>query len=283
MDGKITLDYSFTFPFINQEKIDNYKNEVFSAMDTLYNGSGPGNDYLGWTTLPDDMLDSEEFKSILETGNEIFEKADLLICTGIGGSYLGAKAVTEALLDPLHNICPGDERSGPRILFAGQNISGTWLNAVLKEIDRTESVYVNIISKSGTTTEPGIAFRNIKSLIEKKYGKIEASKRIIATTDSQKGALKKLSSNEGYRSFVIPDNVGGRYSVLTPVGLLPIAATGIDITKLLQGALEASRFCREKDMQKNPAAVYAAVRNLLLKEGYHTEILVNYEIGRAHV
>ncbi len=277
MDKKITIDYSFTYPFINDEKVNSYKKEVESAMEVLSSGSGAGNDFIGWRDLPSKMLVSEEFKEILSVGNEIFGSADLLVCVGIGGSYLGAKAVTEALLNPFHNMLPKEKRKGPKIIFAGQNISGTWLKSVLDEIESSKSVYVNNISKSGTTTEPGIAFRTIKNLMEKKYGKVDAAKRIIATTDAKKGALRKLATNEGYRTFVIPDDVGGRFSVMTPVGLLPIAATGIDVTKLLKGAIFASEYGKEKDINKNPAAMYALVRNLLLKNGYHTEILVNYE------
>lgn len=277
MDKKITIDYSFTYPFINDEKVNSYKKDVEKAMEVLSSGSGAGNDFIGWRDLPSKMLASEEFKQILSVGNEIFGSADLLVCVGIGGSYLGAKAVTEALLNPFHNMLPKEKRKGPKIIFAGQNISGTWLKSVLDEIESSKSVYINNISKSGTTTEPGIAFRTIKNLMEKKYGKVDAAKRIIATTDAKKGALRKLATNEGYRTFVIPDDVGGRFSVMTPVGLLPIAATGIDVTKLLKGAIFASEYGKEKDINKNPAAMYALVRNLLLKNGYHTEILVNYE------
>jgi glucose-6-phosphate isomerase len=277
MSKKITIDYSYVFPYINEKEIDSLKAEAFKAMDLLESGKGPGNDFLGWRDLPKAALNSQELNSILQVGNEIYEDADLFICVGIGGSYLGAKAVTDALLNPLYNILPKNDRVGPRILFAGQNISGSWLTAILNEIDKVDSVYVNVISKSGTTTEPGIAFRNIVQKMEKKYGKINTAKRIIATTDEKKGALKTLATNEGYRTFVIPDDVGGRFSVLTPVGLLPIAAVGIDVTKLLKGALEASIYCGEKDISTNPAASYAVVRNLLLKKGYNVEILVNYE------
>ncbi len=277
MERKISVDYSFTFPFITEEQFDAYKDEALKAMETLENGVGAGNDFIGWRNLPTEMLKSDEFKEILEVGNEIYTKGDLLICVGIGGSYLGTKAVTEALLHPFHNALAKSKTGGPRILFAGQNISGSWLKAIIDEIEAANSVYVNNISKSGTTTEPSIAFRYIKNVMEKKYGKVEAAKRIIATTDAKKGALRKLATNEGYRTFIIPDDVGGRFSVLTPVGILPIAASGIDVKKLLQGAEYASQYTTEKDFAKNPALVYAAVRNLLLNNKYHTEILVNYE------
>jgi len=277
VDKKISIDYSYTNPFIDDSKIDGYMDEVKKAMNTLLKGTGSGADFLGWRELPNERLQSQELSKIIEVGNEINEKADLLICVGIGGSYLGAKAVLEALSHPFYNYLSKNDRKGPKILFAGQNISGSWLSAVLDEIDKVDSVYVNVISKSGTTTEPGIAFRSLKSKLEKKYGKIEAAKKIIATTDAKKGALRTLANNEGYRTFIIPDDVGGRFSVLTPVGLLPIVSAGIDASKLLKGALEASVYGKEQDVLKNPAATYAMIRNLLLKSGYHTEILVNYE------
>ncbi len=277
MAKNISIDYSYTFPFLNDEKIDSYKAEVLAAKLKLSNGSGAGNDFIGWRDLPEKTLESKEFSEILETANEIYKKGDLLVCVGIGGSYLGAKAVTEALLDPFYNGLPKNERKGPKIYFAGQNVSGIWLDGILNEIDKSESVYVNVISKSGTTTEPGVAFRNIKQKMEKKYGKIEASKRIIATTDAKRGALKTLATNEGYKTFTIPDDVGGRFSVFTPVGLLPIASVGIDVTKLLKGAKEAQLMGQTDDFSKNPAMAYAMIRNLLLKEGYTTEIMVNFE------
>ncbi len=277
MEKKISIDYSFTFPFISDEQMEQYKTEALTAMETLEKGVGAGNDFIGWRSLPTDMLNSAEFKEILEVGKEIYTSADLLICVGIGGSYLGTKAVTEALLHPFHNALPKSKTGGPKILFAGQNISGSWLKAIIDEIETTGSVYVNNISKSGTTTEPSIAFRYIKSVMEKKYGKIEAAKRIIATTDAKRGALRKLATNEGYRTFIIPDDVGGRFSVMTPVCILPIAASGIDVKKMLQGAQYAAEYGAKKDFETNPALVYATIRNLLLKNGYHTEILVNYE------
>ena len=277
MDKKISIDYSYTLPFITEDMINGYKDSVLKVAKTLADGTGEGNDFIGWRQLPTERLNSEELNKIVEVSNEIYENADLLICVGIGGSYLGAKAVTEALCHPFYNMLSDEDRKGPKLLFAGQNISASWMNAILDQIDKCKSVYVNVISKSGTTTEPGIAFRNIKTKMEKKYGKIDASKRIIATTDAKKGALRTLATNEGYRTFIIPDDVGGRFSVLTPVGLLPIGAVGIDIMKLLQGAQEASRFGAEQDLALNPAFTYACIRNLLLQKGYHTEILVNYE------
>jgi glucose-6-phosphate isomerase len=277
MPKKIVLDYSYVLPFIKESDIEKTADEAFAAMDTLFSKSGAGNDYLGWLDLPERMLDSDELTQILETGNQIYKDGDLLVCIGIGGSYLGGKAVTEALLHPFYNMLDKKERKGPRIIFVGHAINGRLMDAVIDEIDRSESVYVNVVSKSGTTTETGIAFRLIQQKIEKKYGRVEASKRIIATTDANKGALRSLSDKEGYQTFAIPDDVGGRFSVMTPVGLLPIAAVGINVTKLLQGAVDAAKFGKEKSLSTNPAAMYAVIRNLLLRAGYHTEILVNYE------
>lgn len=277
MPNKITLDYSYVFPFISENDIEAHKIKALDAMKLLESKKGAGNDYLGWLELPQKAMESEFFKELINIGNEIYNNADLFVGIGIGGSYLGAKAVIEALLDPLHNSLEKKDRNGPKILFSGHNISGKWLESILGGIERTESVYINVISKSGTTTEPGIAFRYIKQLMEKKYGKIDAANRIIATTDAKKGALRTLADKERYRTFVIPDDVGGRFSVLTPVGLLPVAAAGIDITKLLRGAVDASIYCKEKDIVKNPALTYAIIRNILLSKKYTSEILVNYE------
>ncbi len=277
MDKKITLDYSYVYPFIDDDKIAAYKGEALKAFKMLKDGNGAGNDFIGWRNLPQTIKESEEFNKIIEVAKNINKNADLLVCVGIGGSYLGAKAVIEALLPHFYNSLPNSERKGPKIYFAGNNISGSYLEAILEEIGRAESVYVNVISKSGTTTEPGIAFRNIKQKMEKKYGKIGAKERIIATTDSKKGALKTMATNEGYQTFDIPDDVGGRFSVLTPVGLLPIAALGLDITKLLDGAISAIAMGSEESLEKNPALMYATIRNLLLKSGYNIEMLVNYD------
>ncbi len=277
MPGKIKLDYSFIFPFIDDDDINSLKEKVQETLKKLLNKEGLGNDYLGWLDLPEKVLSSDYLSKIIEVGNEIYNNADTFICIGIGGSYLGAKAVTDVLIHPFHNCQNKEERNGPKLFFAGQNINGKWLEAILSEIDKEDSVYINVISKSGTTTEPGIAFRIIKQQMEKKYGKVESSKRIIATTDEKKGALRTLANNEKYQTFVIPDSIGGRYSVLSPVGLVPIAALGIDITKLLKGALEASIFGKNANLNKNPAATYALIRNLLLHKKYTTEILINYE------
>lgn len=274
---KITIDYSYIFPFINENEINSFTVKGIEALNSLLNKTGKGNDFLGWLNLPDFLLNDKNLNDIIDTAREIKDNADILICIGIGGSYLGAKAVCDALLNPLHNNLDIKQRNLPKIFFVGQNISARWLESILAEIDNSKSVYVNVISKSGTTTEPGIAFRIIKQKIEEKYGKKESSKRIIATTDAKRGALKELSNKEKYRTFVIPDDVGGRYSVLTAVGLLPIASTGINIKEILKGAQSASVFGKNKDINSNPSLLYAIIRNILLKKGYNIEILVNYE------
>jgi glucose-6-phosphate isomerase len=283
MPEKITLDYSYVYPFISDDDINKNISRWEKALDTVLQKSGTGADFLGWLNLPEETLKSGFLKEISAVGEEIFKNADLLIVIGIGGSYLGAKAVTNSFLHPFHNSLSKTERKAPKLLYAGFNISGRYHEALLEEIEKSSSVYVNVISKSGTTTEPGIAFRLIKDALEKKYGKTESAKRIIATTDEKKGALRELSVNEGYRTFVIPDDVGGRYSVLTPVGLLPIAAVGIDINNILKGAHEASLYGKVKDTEKNPALLYAVIRNILLEKGYTTEILLNYEPALQYI
>lgn len=274
---KIKVDYTYVFPFIKEEDIEKELGKAIDALNTLLNKKGKGKEFLGWIDLPEKMLEKKQMEGILEVANEIKENADLLICIGIGGSYLGAKAVTEALFHPFHNLLSSEKRVGPKLLFAGQNISALYLEAILEQIKDNRSVYVNVISKSGTTTEPGIAFRLIKEAMEKKYGKKEAQKRIIATTDAKKGALRELATVENYRTFAIPDDVGGRYSVFTAVGLLPIASVGLDIKRLLEGALFIKEYVLKDDFLINPALVYATIRNILLKKGYNVEILVTYE------
>ncbi len=276
-EKKITLDYSFLYPYISDNDIENAKQKSLESMRTLKEKNGKGNEFLGWISLPENMLKSIEFEEIESVALEINKNADLLVCIGIGGSYLGAKAILEALLPPFHNMQDKERRSGPKVIFAGQNISGRYHESVLNEIELASSVYVIVISKSGTTTEPGISFRLIREKIEKKYGHIESSKRIIAVTDAHRGALKTISDKSGYRTFIIPDDIGGRFSVFTPVGLLPIAAVGIDIKKLLKGALDQSQICKEENPSLNPALMYAILRNILLNKGYITEIMVNYE------
>ncbi len=272
--NKLSLDLSKTLDFVSEEKLMGMEAEVNAAVKTLEEGTGAGNDFLGWINLPIDY-DKDEFERIKKAAEKIKSDSDVLVVVGIGGSYLGARAAIELLSHTFYNKLSKEERKAPEIYFAGNSISGTYLSHLIQVIgDRDFSV--NVISKSGTTTEPAIAFRIFKEMLEKKYGVEEARKRIYATTDAAKGALKKLSTEEGYETFTIPDNVGGRFSVLTPVGLLPIAAAGISIDDLMAGAREAQNDYKA-DYKNNDCYKYAAMRNLLLREGKSIELLINYE------
>jgi len=270
---KLSLDYSRSS--VASHEVDAFAPLVKAAHDMLHEKSGLGNDFLGWIDLPVDY-DKAEFARIKEAAKKIQDKADVLVVIGIGGSYLGAKAAIEALTDNFYDLQSKEERQTPQVLFAGHNISGTYLSQLIKYLENKD-VCLNVISKSGTTTEPAIAFRVLKDLVEKKYGKEEAKERIFATTDKSRGALRQLADGEGYETFVIPDDVGGRFSVLTPVGLLPIAAAGIDIDKLMAGAAEGREEYANGDINENICYQYAAVRNALYNRGKTTEILVDYE------
>ena len=272
--NKLSLDLSNVSSFVSEEKLMGMEAEVKAAVKTLEEGTGAGNDFLGWINLPTDY-DKEEFDRIKKAAEKIKSDSDVLVVVGIGGSYLGARAAIELLSHTFYNKLSKEERKAPEVYFAGNSISGTYLAHLIQVIgDRDFSV--NVISKSGTTTEPAIAFRIFKEMLEKKYGVEEARKRIYATTDAAKGALKKLSTEEGYETFTIPDNVGGRFSVLTPVGLLPIAAAGISIDDLMAGAREAQNDYKA-EFKNNDCYKYAAVRNLLLRDGKEIELLINYE------
>ena len=272
--NKLSLDLSKTLDFVSEEKLMGMEAEVNAAVKTLEEGTGAGNDFLGWINLPTDY-DKDEFERIKKAAEKIKSDSDVLVVVGIGGSYLGARAAIELLSHTFYNKLSKEERKAPEIYFAGNSISGTYLSHLIQVIgDRDFSV--NVISKSGTTTEPAIAFRIFKEMLEKKYGVEEARKRIYATTDAAKGALKKLSTEEGYETFTIPDNVGGRFSVLTPVGLLPIAAAGISIDDLMAGAREAQNDYKA-DYKNNDCYKYAAMRNLLLRGGKSIELLIHYE------
>ncbi|REK57401.1 MAG: glucose-6-phosphate isomerase [Thermobacillus sp.] len=275
MSKAVTFDYSKALPFVGQHEIDYLADAVRLAHDQLHNGTGAGSDFLGWINLPVNY-DKEEFARIQAAAARIRENSDVLVVIGIGGSYLGARAAIEMLSHSFYNMLPADKRQGPQVLFAGNNISSTYVAHLLQLLEGKDWS-INVISKSGTTTEPAIAFRIFREKLEQKYGKEEARKRIYATTDRAKGALKKLADAEGYETFVIPDDVGGRYSVLTAVGLLPIAVAGIDIAAMMQGAADASREYANPDLRENGAYQYAAVRNALYRKGKTTEILVNYE------
>ena len=271
---KLKLDLSKVSKFIKEEELLNMESEVTKAVKTLEDGTGEGNDFLGWLDLPVNY-DKEEFSRIKKASEKIKNDSEVLVVIGIGGSYLGAKAAIELLTHSFYNKLSNSERKTPEIFFAGNSISGTYLSHLIQVIgDRDFSV--NVISKSGTTTEPAIAFRIFKEILEKKYGKEEAKKRIYATTDAKKGALKKLADEEGYESFIIPDNVGGRFSVLTAVGLLPIAAAGISIDDLMAGAKDAYDDYKV-EYKQNDCYKYAAARNILLRSGKSIELLINYE------
>ena len=272
--NKLSLDLSNVSSFVSEEKLMGMEAEVNAAVKTLEEGTGAGNDFLGWVSLPTDY-DKEEFDRIKKAAEKIKADSDVLVVVGIGGSYLGARAAIELLSHTFYNKLSKEDRKAPEVYFAGNSISGTYLAHLIQVIgDRDFSV--NVISKSGTTTEPAIAFRIFKEMLEKKYGVEGARKRIYATTDAAKGALKKLSTEEGYETFTIPDNVGGRFSVLTPVGLLPIAAAGISIDDLMAGAREAQNDYKA-EFKNNDCYKYAAVRNLLLRDGKSIELLINYE------
>lgn len=270
----IKLDYSKTSKFINDDEIKNIKTAVLSAQKTLDDKSGAGCDFLGWTTLPVNY-DIKEFERIKKAAEKIRANSDVLVVIGIGGSYLGAKAAIDMLTNSFYNLLDKSERKAPQILFAGNSISSNYLYDLINLV-KDKDISVNVISKSGTTTEPALAFRMFKELLEKKYGKDGAKERIFATTDKSKGTLKSLSDAEGYETFVIPDDVGGRFSVLTPVGLLPIAVAGIDIDEMLKGAQDAMEEYK-KPYEENDCLKYAALRNILLRKGKTTEIMVNYE------
>ena len=248
---------------------------VKTAHKMLHDKTGAGSDFLGWVDLPRDY-DKEEFDRVKKAAEKIKADSDVLIVIGIGGSYLGAKAAIEMMSHHFYNSLPKEKRKTPEIYFLGQNISGDYLNDVL-EIIEGKDVSVNVISKSGTTTEPAVAFRVMKGYLEKKYGKQEAAKRIFATTDKARGALKSLATEEGYETFVVPDDVGGRFTVLTPVGLLPIAVAGIDIDLMMKGAAKAREDYKSDSVKDNECYAYAAARTALYNRGKDIEILVNYE------
>lgn len=271
----IKLDYSKTLNFVSREEIEAMEQQVLAAHKTLTEKTGEGSDYLGWLNLPFDY-DKEEFARIKMSAEKIKSDSDVLIVIGIGGSYLGAKAAIDMLSNNFYNLLSKDERKTPQILFAGNSISGSYLSQLLKFVEKKD-FSVNVISKSGTTTEPAVAFRVFKELLEKKYGKEGAKSRIYATTDKEKGALKNLADSEGYETFVVPDDVGGRFSVLTAVGLLPIAVSGADIDQLMAGAQAAVREYEGCDLKKNDCYMYAAIRNILYNKGKQTELVVNYE------
>jgi glucose-6-phosphate isomerase len=275
MSAKVTFDYSAAKSFLADTEIEMIEKAVEGAKEVLLNKTGAGNDFLGWIDLPVNY-DKDEFARIKKAAEKIQGDTEVLLVIGIGGSYLGARAAIEFLRHSFYNSVSKEVRKTPEIYYVGNNISSTYISSLIDVIGNRD-FSINIISKSGTTTEPAIAFRVFKKLLIEKYGKAEAAKRIYATTDKAKGALKNLATEEGYESFVVPDDVGGRFSVLTAVGLLPIAVSGADITSLMEGAAAMRERCLKEAFASNDALLYAAVRNILLRKGKSIEILANYE------
>lgn len=278
---KISLDYSKALNFFGKHEIENLKEFAMKAHSMIHEKTGAGSDFLGWVNLPTNY-DKEEFDRIKKAAQKIKEDSDILLVIGIGGSYLGARAVIEALGHSFRNELSKEKRKYPKIFYVGNNISSRYMTDLIEALEGRD-FSINVISKSGTTTEPAIAFRIFKEVLEKKYGKEGAASRIYSTTDKSKGALITLSKNEGYETFVIPDDVGGRFSVFTAVGLLPIAAAGFNIDLLMSGAKDAEDDYSVSDIEKNDAYMYAILRNIMLKRGKDIEILVNYEPSLHYV
>lgn len=272
---KIKFDYSKADKFVQKRELDALKGALLAAHETLHNATGEGSEFTGWVNLPE-SYDKEEFARIKKAAEKIMSDSEALIVIGIGGSYLGARMVIEMLNNNFYNVSKEARRGAPQIFFAGNSISSTYLSDLI-DVVKDKDFSVNIISKSGTTTEPAIAFRVFRDMLIEKYGKEGARGRIYATTDKAKGALKNLADKEGYETFVVPDEVGGRYSVLTAVGLLPIAASGCDIDLLMRGARDAMEEYKNPNLDENECYQYAAVRNVLYRKGKTTELMVNYE------
>jgi len=271
----INFSYQHALDFLNKEELDNLSEFVSVAHQAIHNKTGPGSDFLGWVELPENY-DKEEYSRIMAASEKIKKDSDILLVIGIGGSYLGAKAALEMLNHSFQQMLSKEQRNVPQIIFVGHHMSSTYMKELFDVLEGKD-FSINIISKSGTTTEPAIAFRIFKKYLEEKYGKEEAKTRIFATTDKAKGALKGVADEAGYETFVIPDDVGGRFSVLTAVGLLPIAVSGINIDDMMQGALEAMNDFNDPNLDNNIAYQYAAVRNVLYNKGKTIEMLVNYE------
>ena len=268
----LVFNSDYAKDFLRENDLAGLKPQVLAAHELVENKTGLGNDFLGWVDLPVNY-DKEEFDRIKAAADKIRKDTDVLVVIGIGGSYLGARAAIEFLKGQYYNTLRGD---APEIYFAGNSISGSYLSDLIK-ICKGKRVSVNIISKSGTTTEPAVAFRVFRKMLEERYGEKEAASRIYCTTDKARGTLKQLADEKGYECFVIPDDVGGRFSVLTAVGLLPIAAAGADIDKLMKGAAEARKDYSVAELENNPCYTYAALRNAFYRKGKSVELLVSYE------
>ncbi len=273
----VSFNYNNVLSFMKNSEVENLSEFVKHAHHQIHQKQGPGSDYLGWVDWPVNY-DKEEFSRVKLAANRIQQQSDALIVIGIGGSYLGSKAAIEALSHTFHNQIKGNTE----VYFAGQNISSTYIQHLLQVLEGKD-ISVNVISKSGTTTEPALAFRIFRDYMEKKYGKEEARNRIYVTTDQSKGSLLKLAGEEGYETFVIPDDIGGRYSVLTPVGLLPIAVAGLNIDQMMDGAKQAFDKYNNPDLATNESYQYAAVRNIFYNKGKSIELFVSYEPGLSYV
>ncbi len=281
MAEKVTFDYSKAKVFISENEVKLMSKLAADAKDVLVNKTCAGNDFLGWIDLPVDY-DKEEFARIKKAAAKIQQDSEVLLVIGIGGSYLGARAAIEFLQHHFYNMLPREVRKTPEIYFCGNNLSSAYI-ADLMELVGDRDFSINMISKSGTTTEPAVAFRVFKEKLENKYGKEAAAKRIYCTTDKARGALKHLADEEGYETFVVPDDVGGRFSVLTAVGLLPISVSGADIDKLMEGAASARERCLNNSFEENDAMQYAAIRNILLRKGKSVEITASYEPSLQYI
>lgn len=281
MLAHISFDYSKASGHFGHYKVSFLEHSVQSIHNQMHSETSEHNNYLGWIDLPE-MYDREEFEHIQKTAEKIKENSDILIVIGIGGSYLGARAAIEMLNHSFYNMLSKEKRGNPQIVFVGHNLSSTYMTHVMDLLEGKD-FSINVISKSGTTTEPAIAFRIFRKLLEEKYGKEEARNRIFATTDQEKGALKQLADREGYDTFTIPDNIGGRYSVLTAVGLLPIAVSGISINDIMAGALRAQRELDNPVLDENAAYQYAVIRNILFQKGMAIEMFVTYEPGMHYL
>ncbi len=271
----LQLDYSKALSFLNENELDSMQSAILEAHKKLSEKAGAGSDFLGWMNLPE-TYDTEEFSRVKKAAEKIQKTADVLIVIGVGGSYLGAKAAIDMFTDNFYNLKSDKERKTPQIFFAGNSTNPTYLYELVQLV-KDKDICLNVISKSGTTTEPAIAFRIFKELVEKKYGKKEARERIFVTTDKARGALKQMADLEGYETFTIADDIGGRYSVLSAVGMLPIAVCGADVDAIMRGAQDAHQAYGVCDLNTNICYQYAALRNLLYKKGKHIEIMVNYE------
>lgn len=281
MDKRVMVDYNSTLDFIREFEIELMEDIAKNAKKHLINKTGAGSEFTGWVDLPINY-DKEEFNRVLKAAEKIKENSEVFIVIGIGGSYLGARAAIEFLRHGFYNNISRDERKTPEIYFVGNNISSNYITH-LNDVIGDRDFSINMISKSGTTTEPAIAFRVFKKKLIEKYGKEEARNRIFVTTDKEKGALKNLATEENYESFIVPDDIGGRFSVLTAVGLLPIAVSGADILKLMEGAASMREVCINNSFEDNEALKYVAIRNILLRKGKTIEILANYEPSLQYV